>query len=61
VGVDENEMLMYRFEGGRSSYEEHSVEKQFGSMSPSPVPSFPLPFQPFKPERDKVADKQCPE
>ena len=26
--------LIARFEGGRSSYEEHSVEKQFGSMSP---------------------------
>ena len=25
--------LIIRFEGGRSSYEEHSVEKQFGSMS----------------------------
>jgi hypothetical protein len=25
--------LIQRFEGGRSSYEEHSVEKQFGSKS----------------------------
>lgn len=25
------------FEGGRSSYEEHSVEKQFGSMSLLPL------------------------
>lgn len=31
-----------RFEGGRSSYEEHSVEKQFGSESKSNLhlPSF---------------------
>lgn len=49
---------MIRFEGGRSSYEEHSVEKQFGSES---LIFPPNPLSPVGEANVKSTNKQCHE